>query len=105
MRGLTRYLAPVAVCAFALAATPAAAELKYGPWTQTEKCYDASPPVGPGRQGVKLPRAVGGKGARECVWVRTVLECPKMRDKILHPGKCTGKVREQRKRSISRPLD
>jgi hypothetical protein len=95
----------MAVVGLALSAQPAAAQLQYGPWVNTNRCEDASPPVGVGRKAVKLPRAVGGQGAKECLWVRQVIDCPRLRDKVLHPGKCTGKVREQKEWSIGRPLD
>lgn len=68
---------------------PALAQLEYGPWRNTGECRHASPPVGPGRRAVRLPRAVGGKGAEECKWEREVINCPRLRDKVRHPVQCT----------------
>lgn len=65
------------------------AQLQYGPWRKTGECRPASPPVGPGRGGVRLPKAVGGSGAEECKWERDVTDCPRLRDKIRHPIQCT----------------
>lgn len=93
------------ILAISVAPTPSRAELQYGPWRNSGECRPASPPVGPGRGGVQMPRAPGGKGARECLWERQVLDCPKLRDVIRHPGKCTGKVRRQTKWSIHSPSD
>ncbi len=67
----------------------ALAQLQYGPWRNTGECRPASPPVGPGRGGVRLPKAVGGKGAEECKWEREVTDCPRLRDKIRHPIQCS----------------
>jgi hypothetical protein len=105
MKRIVGRIALIAVLGFGVTAQPAAAQLEYGPWVKTTECEDPKVPVGPGGRNVKLPRAVGGSGAKECVWVRQVIDCPRLRDKVLHPGKCTGKVREQRKWSVSRPLD
>jgi hypothetical protein len=104
MKFLKQWIKVAVVCGICVAATPAAAQLEYGPWVNTGECKPASPPVGPGRQRVRLPQAPGGSGAKECLWVRQVLDCPRVRDVIRHPGKCTGKVREQREWSIYRPL-
>ena len=49
----------------------------------------ASPPVGPGRGLVRLPQAPGGQQAYECIWVREVVDCPRIRDKVMHPLQCS----------------
>jgi hypothetical protein len=72
----------------AAAAAPASAQLQYGKWRKTDVCRPASPPVGPGRGKVRMPETPFGGKVRECKWEREVLDCPRLRDKILHPIQC-----------------
>lgn len=83
--------------------TEASAQIRYGSWRNAGNCDPAPPPTGPGRRGVVMPQARGGATAQECDWVRQVEECPRLRDVVRHPGQCTGRVREQRTRSVGQP--
>jgi hypothetical protein len=106
MNGPLKLLMQLACSGLIILPTPALAQLQYGPWVNSGQCKRAPPPSGPGRQGLEMPQAVGGSGpAQECLWTRQVTDCPRLRDKIMHPGKCSGKVREQRKRSHGPPRD
>jgi hypothetical protein len=88
-----------------LTAAPAAAQVEYGRWQKTDKCRPASPPVGPGRGGVRMPGTPGGKGATECVWEREVKECPRIRDKARHWIRCLVTGKQKSGYTIFPPLD
>lgn len=93
-------LAAVAVLALSLSlpASPAEAQVTYGPWRQTSDCRPARTHSGVG--GTQLPRASAGV-TQECVWVRDVTSCPRIRDRLRHPIQCT--TRRQSQRSILEP--
>jgi hypothetical protein len=77
-----------------LLATSAVAQIEYGPWRQTSQCRPASPPAGPGRGRVTMPYAPGGSAPMECTWEREVRDCPRFRDNVRHPIRCsTGRQR------------
>jgi hypothetical protein len=67
----------------------ARAQVQYGPWFQTNDCRPLSPPVGAFRGGVRLPSAPGAKQAQECRWQRSIEDCPRVRDLLRHPIRCT----------------
>lgn len=71
-------------------AAPAAAQVQYGPWKKTNDCRPMKvPSVGFGRPNV--PRVPGTDQAMECKWEREVTDCPRIRDKLRHPIRCTTK--------------
>lgn len=75
----------------ALLAPSAHAQVRYGPWFQTNDCRSLSPPSGPFRGGVRLPSAPGGRQAQECRWERSIEDCPRVRDVLRHPIRCSSR--------------
>lgn len=71
-------------------ATPAQAQLQYGPWQKTNDCRTLRAPVGPGSSQIELPQVTvpGRERSMECRWERQVTECPRIRDRVRHPIQC-----------------
>ncbi len=74
-----------------VAPVPLSAQLSYGSWQKTTECRPAKAPSGFNRGAINLPQAPGGSQAQECRWTRTVEDCPRIRDKLMHPIQCTRK--------------
>lgn len=68
---------------------PAFSQVQYGAWQKTGDCRPAGAPSGFLRGAVQLPQAGGGAQATECKWVREVQDCPRVRDNLAHPIRCT----------------
>ena len=97
-------LATVAIMGAFAGSTPAAAQLQYGPWQKTSDCRTIRVPVGPGGGNVEVPQITvpGQERAMECKWERQVTECPRIRDRLMHPIQCITK-RQRSCYSVSRP--
>ena len=91
------YLTGVLGIALALSgigvATPAYAQLQYGPWQKTIDCRTIRVPVGPGGSQIEVPQVTvpGQPRSMECRWERQVTECPRIRDRLRHPIQCITK--------------
>ena len=91
----------LAVAALALTAAPVQtveAQVRYGAWRNTGECRNARTTSGFG--GTELPSA-SGQRAQQCRWERTVESCPRVRDKLRHPIRCS--TRRQTQWSIGQP--
>jgi hypothetical protein len=91
-----------AASASPLMSSPAEAQVRYGEW----RSYDCEPARS--RQGlgsVKLPQAEGGARARDCMWERTVEECPRIRDRARHFIRCVVTRRQRSGPSQHPPRD
>lgn len=84
--------------------TSADAQIRYGQWQRTNDCRSAPSTVGPGGLNVRLPQTPGGSGAPACRWERTVEDCPRIRDRVRHPIRCTTR-RQRSGYQVDPPLD
>lgn len=86
--------------------SPAAAQVQYGPWQQTDDCRTIRAPVGPGGGQIELPQVPvpGRPRSLECKWERQVTNCPRIRDRLRHPVQCTSK-KDSSRFSATRPAD
>jgi hypothetical protein len=97
--------AAIAGCTIVMVApTSAEAQIRYGPWQRTSDCRSAPSTVGPGGDRIRLPQAPGGSGTPACRWERAVEDCPRIRDRVLHPIRCTTR-RQRSGYSATPPLD
>ena len=77
------------LCAGLVFSPDSNAQVRYGSWQKTSDCRTLRAPAGPGRGRVELPQAPGSRQALECRWERKVEDCPRVRDKLRHPVRCT----------------
>ena len=92
--------AAVLAAGLALSAGSAEAQVTYGEWRVTNDCRPARTQSGVG--GTQLPRASAGV-TQECYWVRSVRDCPRIRDRLMHPIQCSTRSQRSPRRSILPP--
>ena len=80
-----------------IAVEPAAAQVTYGAWSNTGDCRNA-----------RVTNGLGGSAevpsftpVQRCLWSRDVISCPRIRDNLRHPIRCS--TRRQTMWSISQP--